>query len=221
MGVLWTKADIEYLKEHYPDSTAKEIAQSLRRTERSIYTKARDLKIKKSEAFLNSEKSGRLNGSQGVETRYKKGNIPSNKGKNQPSHANTIKTQFKKGNKPHNYQPVGSTRINIYGYMEVKVSDPRKWEFVHRLEYEKYYGPIPEEYVVILKDGDKLNITKDNLQAIPREEAIKITHKSKGYAAYLLERDPHKRAVLLEEYPDIIHIKQLQLELNETISNHE
>lgn len=59
----WTDQDLQYLKEHYSDYTAAEIAQTIGRPIRSIYSKAKELRLKKSEEFLKSTKSGRLNGS--------------------------------------------------------------------------------------------------------------------------------------------------------------
>lgn len=51
-------------------------------------------------------------------------------------------------------------------------------KLVHRLQWEKYYGAIPEGYQVHHKDENKLNWSIDNLELLPdtehhRQHAIK------------------------------------------------
>lgn len=71
---------------------------------------------------LLNERDCRLN--KGYEpTQFKKGNIPYNKGKK--GIGGWEPTQFKNGHVPANYRPVGSERINVDGYVEIKVSDPK------------------------------------------------------------------------------------------------
>lgn len=41
---------------------------------------------------------------------------------------------------------------------------------VHRLEWEKYYGSIPEECIVHHKDENKLNWSIENLELLTRAE---------------------------------------------------
>lgn len=67
----------------------------------------------------------------GLKTRFQKGLIPWNKGKKGISYPGMEGTQFKKGQIPVNYRPVGSERINVYGYIEVKIADPNKWRLKH------------------------------------------------------------------------------------------
>ena len=76
----WTASDTEYLKKHYPDMRAADIAQALGSSVYTVYQKAYRYGIKKSDTFLNSEKSGRLSKDIGLSTRFKKGNRPWNKG---------------------------------------------------------------------------------------------------------------------------------------------
>jgi hypothetical protein len=77
--------------------------------------------------------------------------------------AKTAKTQFKKGNKPYNWKPVGSERINIEGYVEVKIAEPRKWELKHRVVWKQINGEFPEGAIVKFKDGNRQNCDIDNL----------------------------------------------------------
>jgi hypothetical protein len=98
----------------------------------------------------------------GIDCRIKKGNIPVNKGKKR-WWVGGEETQFKKGNQPHNYQPVGTERINTYGYRDVKIADPNKWKAKHILLWEEKNGPVPKGHKVMFGDGDKTNVNIDNL----------------------------------------------------------
>ena len=53
-------------------------------------------------------------------------------------------TMFAKGNVPPNHRPVGSERISIDGYIEVKVAEPDKWRLKQRVVYEEAKGESPE-----------------------------------------------------------------------------
>lgn len=101
-------------------------------------------------------------------TQFKKGHVPFNKGKK--GIGGWKPTQFKKGNKPWNYKPVGTERINGDGYVDVKIADPKTWKGKHILVWEEANGPVPTGYVVIFADGNKLNVTLDNLLLISRQE---------------------------------------------------
>lgn len=72
-------------------------------------------------------------------------------------------TEFKKGNRPWNYQPVGTERVNSDGYVDVKVADPNIWKQKHHLIWEAVNGPLPKGHMLIFGDGNKLNVTLDNL----------------------------------------------------------
>lgn len=105
-------------------------------------------------------------------TRFEKGQISHNKGvKVTRSQYEQMKpTMFKAGHKPHNYLPVGSERVNSEGYVKVKIADPDKWEFKHKLVYRERYGEIPKGCAVIFKDQNKLNCEIDNLLLVSKHE---------------------------------------------------
>lgn len=46
-----------------------------------------------------------------------------------------------------------------------------------RVAYEETFGPIPKEYVIIHKDGDRYNDDPNNLEAISRAENLKRNNK--------------------------------------------
>lgn len=103
-----------------------------------------------------------------IPTQFKKGHIPANKGKK--GVGGWEPTQFKKGHVPANYKPVGSERVNVDGYVEVKVADPNKWQLKHRVLWQSVHGAIPKGHVVIFADGNRQNIKLDNLLLISQRE---------------------------------------------------
>lgn len=104
----------------------------------------------------------------GVDCRFAKGSIPYNKGRKgiHPSPA----TEFKKGNRPVNYRPVGSERVNVDGYIEIKVADPRTWQLKHWVVWEEAHGKRPKGHALIFRDGNRLNVSLDNLMLISRAQ---------------------------------------------------
>lgn len=111
----------------------------------------------------------------GLDCIFKKGHIPFNKGTKGVMKAN--KTSFKKGHVPKNYKPVGSERINVDGYIEIKIADPNKWETKNRYIYKKYKGEIPKGFKVIYADGNKLNNSLDNLMLVSSSEELIMNRK--------------------------------------------
>lgn len=109
---------------------------------------------------------------------FVKGHIAHNKGKKwadymtDESQANSSKTTYKKGNIPHNHRPVGSERLSKDGYIEVKVAEPNKWKFKHRIIWEQANGEVPKGYKMAFLDGDRQNISLDNLTILPLNEQL-------------------------------------------------
>lgn len=108
----------------------------------------------------------------GLDFRFKKGHVPANKGKKYPGQVN--RTSFKKGHKPINYRPVGSERVNVDGYVEVKVADPNVWRLKQHVVWEQENGPIPEGHCLVFLDGNKENTSLDNLQLITRNQLARM-----------------------------------------------
>jgi hypothetical protein len=79
------------------------------------------------------------------------------------------RTTFKKGNRPQTWVPIGTEVLTTKDqYIKVKVANPNKWKFKHRLVWEQHHGPIPRGMVVSFKDGDKTNCAVGNLELIDR-----------------------------------------------------
>lgn len=115
-----------------------------------------------------------------ADSRKKKGDVPFNKGKKQTDFmtpeaiAKTKATRFKKGHLPFNSKRDGTisiredTRTGIsYKYIRVKKN---VWDLYHRHIWEQHYGKIPEDMIVVFKDGDSLNTALENLELITMSE---------------------------------------------------
>lgn len=159
----YTDEIINFLREIAPEKTYKEIVE--------IFNKKYDLEMttKKLSSLL-----GRKKIKTGTAGCFRKGFIPWNKGKKGYIGAN--KTSFKKGNKPKNWRPVGSERIDSNEYTLIKVAEPNKWVFKHRLIYEQEHGVIPANSVIIFADENKNNLNIENLICVTRNE-LKILNK--------------------------------------------
>ncbi len=77
---------------------------------------------------------------------------------------------FKKGNQPHNHLPVGSEVKDGEGYVKIKIAEPNRWRYKHRLVYEQFYGAIPPGGLVIFADGNIYNFEPENLVVMTRSE---------------------------------------------------
>lgn len=113
---------------------------------------------------LNTGKTGR----------FQKGQVAHNKGAKMSKevYEKAKNTMFTKGHVPHNHKPVGSERVNVNGYIEIKVEEPRKWQLKHNVVWENHNGKIPKGSVVIFLDRNKMNVTIDNLKLIKRSELL-------------------------------------------------
>ena len=170
---FWTQKEIDILQEIYPEVYSKEVARILNKDIHSIYNKAYQLKLKKSDSFMEMKKikeAETLN-FYGQKHRFKKGHTAHNKGVPMPEHVKEkIKhTQFKKGCIPPNVKYDGHERIDVDGYVLFRLS-PGKYVYKHRYIYEQVHGAIPKDNIIIFKDGNKLNFDIYNLQAITRKE---------------------------------------------------
>ena len=172
---IWEKHEDEYILKYYPVSNSLEIARQLGRSLSSVYSRARILGVKKSKQFLkdpalNPQLAKFLAG--GCKTRFKKGDPAFNKGLKQKEFMSkdsinrTKATRFRKGDKPANWRPVGSTRINVDGYVEIKVKEPRTWKLQHRVMWEEFNGKIPKAHAVVFKNNNSLDVRIENLELI-------------------------------------------------------
>ncbi|WP_421217972.1 HNH endonuclease signature motif containing protein [Aeromonas enteropelogenes] len=103
---------------------------------------------------------------------FSKGNKPWNTGfKGWEAGGNSASTRFKAGHTPLNHRPVGSERVNVDGYVEVKVAEPRSWCLKHRVVWERHHGPIPPDRVIWFIDNNPLNCDDvTNLMLVTRAQ---------------------------------------------------
>ena len=125
---------------------------------------------------------GRHKLNSGLTGRFKKGNIPYNKGIHTPTVGKMAETQFKNGHLPHNTKPIGYERITRDGYIEVKVrmrpSSPScNDNFVakHYLVWEEANGPVPKGHKLIFLDGDRKNCSLENLKLVTDAVHLEMT----------------------------------------------
>lgn len=111
--------------------------------------------------------------SSGLDGKFKPGHVPFNKGK-KGLMCGGKETQFKKGQRALNYRPIGSERVSVDGYIEIKVADPGKWRMKHLVLWEEANGPIPKGHCLLFLDGNKLNVSLDNLQLITRSQLVRM-----------------------------------------------
>lgn len=136
--------------------------------------------------------------------KFRRGKSPANKGKKwddylskeQQEKART--TCFKKGNIPQNHREVGSKRVNVDGYHEIKVAEPNKWQLEHRVIYEKAHGTIPKGSKVIFADGDKDNLDLDNLVLVSSSQELILNRRKLRFE----EQDLTKSGVLIAKVID-------------------
>jgi hypothetical protein len=118
---------------------------------------------------------------------YKKGAIPSNKGKTMPDwvRQKSCHSWFKKGSGSHNEVPIGHESRRTDGYTWVKIAEGH-WEQKHRLIYKQEIGPIPEKHIVVFRDGNPFNFSPDNLEAITKKELVRRNRWGSGPSEYSL-----------------------------------
>lgn len=190
----WTEPQLAVLRQFYPDLPAANLAQVLSRPVSSVYQMAAKLGLRKSEAFNQSDASGRTQRGKtnpGMQaTQFKPGTTPWNKGKKGSTglHPNCRATQFtsRKPEQSRNYQPIGSLRVTKDGILERKVTDDRnlvparRWTPVARLVWEAAHGRVPPKHIVVFKPGmrttDPALITLDRTECISRAENARRNH---------------------------------------------
>lgn len=159
----------------FPNTFTYEIAERLGRSYSTVANYAYTAGIYKSEEFREKEwarQAQRLQQAGNVH-RFSKGHMPHNKGKKVSSetYARMAPTMFKKGQAPHNTRTDGAERIDVDGYV-LKRLGPGKWVPKHRYVWEEANGPVPDGMALVFKDGNKQNITLDNLELVTRQELM-------------------------------------------------
>lgn len=160
------KEQIDYVRQIAWHRTNEEIQTMLNEKFGTEYT------YKQVKALKNNHKI-----QSGLTGQFEKGHKPWTKGKSikeicykPESYARWDSHRWYKGNRPYNAVPVGTETVDKYGYIKVKIAEPNVWDFKHRIIYEKAYGPIPKGMLVALIDGDKTNLSPENMMLIDQHE---------------------------------------------------
>jgi DNA-binding CsgD family transcriptional regulator len=175
-GRLITEQEKEIVRQYYASKTAKEIALMIDRSESSVYGIASALGLKKNAEFIAAiaRKNYYSNPEKYQKGQFKKGLKPWNK--NTKGLCKSNKTSFKKGNLPHNTRIDGdlSLRNDKSGvqYYHIRLSNA-KWVLAHRYFWEQAYGPVPDNHIVVFKDGNTHNYALENLEMISYEENMR------------------------------------------------
>lgn len=220
---VWTAEQLELLLREYPNRRTESIAEELGIAYHLVTNKAHRLKLRETPEFYKSQECGRFDGSVGKNTRFIKGQVPPNKGKTMsPEIREKVKhTWFQSGHEPHNTKYDGYERITKDGYREIRVQKG-KFELLHRYNWEKVNGPIPEDLIMRCKDGDIRNCDPDNWFLIDRASQLdqnsgRDTLEDRYIIAKLTHRHPELKPALAE-MPEFIELKRSQIKLKRTIN---
>ena len=161
----WTQEEIDYLREIAYGKHLSEIV---------------DMMSEKFNMSFSPNQIKGIMGRQSIKTgftgRFEKGMNAWNKGTKGLTGPN--KTSFKKGNEPWNKKKIGSERIDINGYILIKVKEPNAWRLKHRIMYEEYHNvKLTSVDAVIFADQNKLNLEKDNLILISKSQLLKMNNE--------------------------------------------
>lgn len=164
----YTQEQKQFIIDNNYGKYAKELAEMFNRKFNTTITE-KEIKYFRHNNKLNS----------GLTGQFEKGHKTWNKGLKGYMGAN--ETSFKKGNVPHNHRPIGSERKTIDGFWEIKVDEPNKWMLKHRWVWEQSNGKIPKGYVLVFLDGNRDNISLENLKLISRQENLVMNNNKLRY----------------------------------------
>lgn len=163
--IKWSKEPemVKFMIEYIPGHQESEI--------RSAFLERFGITLTEGQIGNFKHKYGVKSGTHGG--RFPKGQPALNKGKKMSpeQYKKCSGTMFRKGHRPQNHREVGSERINVDGYIEIKVEEPNKWRLKQRVMYEKYHNvKLTRNEAIVFLDGNKLNLAEDNLFCLTRAE---------------------------------------------------
>lgn len=169
---LFTEEQADFIREGYKSMSLSELTEAF--NER--FEGAKSVKQIRSFTRNHKIKSGRTG-------RFEKGQKAWNGGLAGKGICKPNSGTFKKGNVPGNIREMGSERIcSKDGFVLVKVEEENpytgaKTRFKHKhvVIWEEANGPVPEGHVIRFLDGDKTNITLENLGLFSRAESLQMS----------------------------------------------
>lgn len=162
----------DQIRLRFPNERTQDLADDLGLTYSQVANRAFTMRLRKSDEFKKSDKSGRHNLIEGgKKSRFQSGHKPHNKGKKMPSdlYDKVKHSMFKTGHRPHNWKPDGSIveRNDKTGrnYVYYKIKDSH-WILYHNKIWMDHNGPIPAKHIIAFKDGNTLNCDINNLELL-------------------------------------------------------
>jgi len=160
---LFTQEQAEFIKEQYKYFSRNELTAEFNRVFNTEMMVSQIVYFTRN----HSIKSGRTGC-------FEKGQVSWNKGVK--GYMGPNRTSFKKGQVPPNRVPVGTERITVDGYIEIKINEQNphvpsqktRFKLKHIVVWEKENGPLPKSHIITFIDGDKKNCSPDNLVLISR-----------------------------------------------------
>lgn len=157
----WKKEHDEFIRANAPGIKRNELTQK--------FNEHFALNLKETQIIAYMKNHGIKNG---IDCRFKKGWPSANKGRHmsQEQYERCKATMFKKGHSSRNKMAIGTEIVVRDGYVKIKVAEPDKWRFKHRLVWEENFGKVPRGYCVTFKDGNPQNCSVDNLILMSKGE---------------------------------------------------
>ena len=175
----WTETELEYLREIAKGKYISEIVELMSKKFNYSFRKTQIKSAMTKHKIKNNMKC-----------KVRKGTKPWNKG-------------IKIGNSHiHNLKSIGDEYVNSEGFIMIKLDNPIRWVHKHRYIYEQAHGEIGKNNVIIFLDGDKTNLSLDNLHCITRKQLMKMNQNNLFYS------DPELTKVGIE-------VAKLMLKVNE------
>ena len=166
--IMWREHPeyVQFLREYIPGHSESEIRDAFDQKFHIVMNRAQIKNFK-----VNFDVRSGTTGGQ-----FKKGHPSHNKGqKMSPDvYKKLAPTMFTKGQSPVNHREVGSERINVDGYIEVKVAEPNRWRLKHRVIYELHTGEkLSSNDAVIFLDGNRQNLDINSLFKLSRSALVR------------------------------------------------
>ena len=164
------EAEIEFLRENRERLTIPLLTKAFNekfgesRTENSIYEKCKELRL--IVGNKNQQNRGWVHWGIGLTKEEFKSHYKSEE--------DFKRGQFKPGCRSSSYTYQVGDEVNRGDYTFIKITDDitvkpsKQWMAKHRWVWEQANGPVPNGYCIIFIDGNKHNMSLDNLRAVPR-----------------------------------------------------
>jgi hypothetical protein len=166
----WSAEETARVKREFPHVKTADLARAMGKATSSLQSHANGLGLKKTPECLAQVYKARPQTQAQIATRFQPGKNPWNA--NIKGYIGRNKTSYQKGNIPHTCAPVGTVAVTSDGYWRRKTAMPNRWVFLHRENWEKAHGPIPNGHVVIFKDGNKDHYAIENLEILSRAQFL-------------------------------------------------